>query len=108
MGSQAEGEAEGEKEKKSSRNSKQLPATLSNPTNLGLSLLRKEGRRSLRSRRNSKSRSRRRAWLAQRRWTSGSEISSSLLPLVVVLVLQNSNQPSHRSLGFPCRWSRSL
>ena len=30
---------------KSSRNSKQLPATLSNPTNLGLSLLGKEGQR---------------------------------------------------------------
>ena len=42
-------------------------------------------------------------------FVSGSEISSSLLPLVVVLVLQNSNQPSHRSLGFPCRlfWKRN-
>ena len=40
-------------------------------------------------------------------FVSGSEISSSLLPLVVLV--QNSNQPSHRSLGFPCRlfWKRN-
>ena len=41
-------------------------------------------------------------------FVSGSEISSTLLPLVVVVV-QNSSQRSHRSLGFPCRllWERN-
>ena len=39
-------------------------------------------------------------------FVSGSEISSTPLPLV--LLLQNTSQPSHRSLGFPCRllWER--